>query len=97
MSIWPVTADGSAAVCPKYRDHFEAAAQKYGLDWHLVAAQAYQESHWDPKAKSFTGVRGMMMLTLETAKTLGLKDRLAAEDSIVAGYPLLGAPASSDW
>ena len=70
---------------PKYQDHFEAAAQKYGLDWHLIAAQAYQESHWDPKAKSFTGVRGMMMLTLETAKTLGLKDRLAAEDSIVAG------------
>lgn len=70
---------------PKYRTHFEAAAKKYGLDWHLVAAQAYQESHWDPQAKSFTGVRGIMMLTLETAKTLGLKDRLAAEDSIMAG------------
>jgi membrane-bound lytic murein transglycosylase F len=70
---------------PKYQDHFKEAANKYGLDWHLVAAQSYQESHWNPRAKSFTGVRGMMMLTQETAKTLGLKNRLAAKDSIFAG------------
>jgi membrane-bound lytic murein transglycosylase F len=70
---------------PKYQEHFKEAAGKYGLDWHLVAAQSYQESHWNPRAKSFTGVRGMMMLTQDTAKTLGLKNRLAAKDSIFAG------------
>ena len=70
---------------PKYQDHFKEAAQQYGIDWQLVAAQAYQESHWNPRAKSFTGVRGIMMLTLETAKTLGLKNRLEAKDSIFAG------------
>ena len=70
---------------PKYQPYFQEAAEKYGLDWHLVAAQAYQESHWNPKAKSFTGVRGIMMLTLDTAKTLGLKNRLAAKESIFAG------------
>lgn len=70
---------------PKYQEHFKEAASKYGLDWHLVAAQSYQESHWNPRAKSFTGVRGMMMLTQDTAKTLGLKNRLAAKDSIFAG------------
>ncbi len=70
---------------PKYQNHFEKAAKKYGLDWQLVAAQAYQESHWNPRAKSFTGVRGIMMLTQETAKTLGLKNRMAVKESIFAG------------
>lgn len=70
---------------PKYQSHFEAAAQQYNVDWQLVAAQAYQESHWNPKAKSFTGVRGIMMLTQETARTLGLKNRLSVKDAIFAG------------
>ncbi len=74
---------------PKYQVHFEEAAQQFGLDWQLVAAQAYQESHWNPRAKSFTGVRGIMMLTQDTAKTLGLKNRLAARDSIFAGTQYL--------
>lgn len=70
---------------PKYQGYFEGAAGHYGLDWQLVAAQAYQESHWNPRARSFTGVRGIMMLTLDTARSLGLKNRLAVEDSIYAG------------
>lgn len=70
---------------PKYQPFFEEASAKYGLDWQLVAAQAYQESHWNPRAKSFTGVRGIMMLTLDTAKALGLKNRLEAKGSIFAG------------
>jgi peptidoglycan lytic transglycosylase F len=74
---------------PKYQAHFQEAAEQYGLDWQLVAAQAYQESHWNPRAKSFTGVRGIMMLTRETAKTLGLKNRLEAKDAIFAGAQYL--------
>jgi membrane-bound lytic murein transglycosylase F len=70
---------------PKYRAHFEAAAKKYNLDWKLVAAQAYQESHWNPKAKSYTGVRGMMMLTRETAALMNLENRLDVKSSIFAG------------
>ncbi len=70
---------------PKYKAHFKTAAEKYGLDWHMVAAQSYQESHWNPKAKSFTGVRGIMMLTQDTAKNMGLKNRLAAKEGIFAG------------
>lgn len=70
---------------PKYQSYFEEAARRYDLDWQLVAAQAYQESHWNPKAKSFTGVRGIMMLTRETARALGLKDRLSEKDTIYAG------------
>ncbi len=70
---------------PKYKIHFMKAAAENDMDWQLVAAQAYQESHWDPNAKSFTGVRGIMMLTQNTAKSMGLENRLAAKDSIFAG------------
>ncbi len=70
---------------PKYRSYFEDAAQRYKLDWKLVAAQSYQESHWDPAARSYTGVRGIMMLTRDTAETMGLDDRLDVETSILAG------------
>jgi len=70
---------------PLYRTYFEEAARENGLDWQLVAALSYQESHWNPDAVSFTGVRGIMMLTLDTAKTLGLTDRLAVKEGIYAG------------
>ena len=70
---------------PKYRAYFEAAAKKYKLDWKLVAAQAYQESHWNPRAKSYTGVRGIMMLTRETAASMNLENRMDVEASIFAG------------
>ncbi|MFO7644661.1 MAG: membrane-bound lytic murein transglycosylase MltF [Desulfosarcina sp.] len=74
---------------PKYRAYFESAAEPYNLDWKLVAALAYQESHWNPLAKSYTGVRGIMMLTRDTAAHLGLEDRLDVEASIVAGTDYL--------
>jgi membrane-bound lytic murein transglycosylase F len=70
---------------PKYRPYFEAAAKKYKLDWKLVAAQAYQESHWNPRAESYTGVRGIMMLTRETAASMDLENRMDVEASIFAG------------
>jgi membrane-bound lytic murein transglycosylase F len=70
---------------PKYQTYFEEAASQNGLDWQLVAAMAYQESHWNPLAVSFTGVRGIMQITEGTAKTLGLKDRMAEKEAISAG------------
>jgi peptidoglycan lytic transglycosylase F len=70
---------------PEYRKYFEDAGRRYGVDWRLVAALAYQESHWHPGAESFTGVRGLMMLTRKTAADLGVMRRLDAEESISAG------------
>ena len=55
---------------PRYRDWFKDAAQRYGVDWRVIAAIGYQESHWDPAAISPTGVRGIMMLTTDTAALL---------------------------
>ncbi len=70
---------------PDYRALFEREAETQGLDWHLLAAISYQESLWNPKAKSPTGVRGLMMLTQETAKMLKIKNRLDPQQSIRGG------------
>lgn len=70
---------------PRYRTYFEDAASIFDLDWRLIAAMGYQESHWDPKAISPTGVRGIMMLTLKTAKDMNIKNRVDPEQSILGG------------
>lgn len=70
---------------PKFEAMFRQTAEKYDLDWHLVAAIAYQESHWNPRAKSPTGVRGLMMLTLDTAKEMQVTNRLDPIQSLEGG------------
>ncbi len=72
-------------VLPHYRAHFQNAAEITGLDWRLIASIGFQESHWDPLATSPTGVRGLMMLTEETADHLGIADRLDPKQSIEGG------------
>ena len=70
---------------PQYRRLFIKTAQKYHLDWTLLAAISYQESHWDPSARSPTGVRGMMMLTQDTARNLNINNRIDPAQSIDGG------------
>lgn len=70
---------------PEYEKLFKAAADENEMDWRLLAAMGYQESHWNPKAKSPTGVRGIMMLTLAAAKDMKIKSRLDPEQSIMGG------------
>ncbi len=70
---------------PRYHNWFRQAAGKNKLDWRLLAALSYQESHWNPRARSPTGVRGIMMLTLPTARYLGVKSRLDPKPNIFAG------------
>ncbi len=70
---------------PKYRAMFETAAKEQDISPTLLAAVSYQESHWNPRAKSPTGVRGMMMLTQPVARSLGVTSRLDAEQNIFAG------------
>jgi membrane-bound lytic murein transglycosylase F len=69
---------------PDYEKVIRRAARDNGLPWELLAAIAYQESHWRPDAVSPTGVRGFMMLTQQTARELGVEDRLDPHQSINA-------------
>lgn len=72
-------------VLPKYRALFQRAQEETGIDWRLLAAVGYQESKWDPLATSPTNVRGLMMLTEDTADRMGVTDRLDPWQSIRGG------------
>jgi membrane-bound lytic murein transglycosylase F len=74
---------------PNFRNEFQEAQEITGIDWRLLAALAYQESKWDALATSPTGVRGMMMLTEDTADRLRVSNRLDARESIRAGAKYL--------
>lgn len=76
-------------ILPKYKAFFEE--YRGNLDWRLLAAVAYQESHWDPLATSSTGVRGIMMLTKPTAEAMNVTDRLNAKQSIRGGADYLNS------
>ena len=70
---------------PRYEAMFRREAEKAGMDWRLLAAIGYQESLWNPRARSPTGVRGLMMLTLATAKQMKITNRLDPEQSVRGG------------
>lgn len=74
---------------PRYRDAMQTHARQHGFDWRLIASVAYVESHWDPLAKSFTGVRGLMQLTGNTARAMGVTNRLDPFQSIGGGVRYL--------
>ena len=69
----------------KYKDDFLEAAKTFDIEWELLAAVAFQESQWNPKARSATQVKGMMMLTLPTAASVGVTNRLDPIQSIHGG------------
>ena len=70
---------------PKFDSMFQEAAEETNIEKNLLAAISFQESQWDPKAKSSMGVRGMMMVTLETAALVGVEKRLNPEQNIKGG------------
>ena len=70
---------------PHFEQSFRQSSKNLDVHWTLIAAISYQESHWNPKAISDTGVRGMMMLTQKTAKEMGIKRRTNAKQSIFGG------------
>jgi membrane-bound lytic murein transglycosylase F len=77
-------------VLPKLKPFFQEAERISGIDWRVIAAIGYQESHWDANATSPTGVRGLMMLTDDTADRMGVKNRLDPRESILGGAKYLG-------
>jgi len=70
---------------PDYEELFRETASRYRMDWTLLAAMSYQESHWSPDAKSPSGVRGLMMLTQDTAGDLDIGDRADPRQSVDGG------------
>lgn len=76
---------------PNFIKRFSDAEANTGMPADLLAALSYQESHWDPAAVSPTGVRGIMMLTRNTAQSLGVTNRLDPAAAIDGGARYLAA------
>jgi membrane-bound lytic murein transglycosylase F len=74
---------------PALRPLFEQAAREYRHDWRILAAIAYQESRWKSDAVSATRVRGLMMLTEDTAGAVGVDNRRDDAESIHGGAAFL--------
>lgn len=70
---------------PEYLPMFQQVGERTKIDWRLLAALGYQESHWNPAAVSRTGVRGLMMLTEQAAEEMQIANRASARQSIGGG------------
>ncbi len=78
--------DRSNGVISKYDNLFRRYAPNARWDWRLLAAQCYQESCFDPNARSWAGACGLMQIMPSTADHLGLarSDMFNPERSIEA-------------
>lgn len=74
---------------PRYQALFEQHAAAHGFDWRLIAAQAYQESHLNPWARSHADARGIMQLMGRTARSLGVTNIHDPAQNIEAGIRYL--------
>ena len=77
--------DRMRSVLPQYGPLFRDAQERSGIEWRLLAALAFQESKWDPAAESETGVRGLMQLTEDTARRMGVTNLLDPAQNVLAG------------
>ena len=68
-----------------FDDLIRRYGDRYGIDWRLIAAQMYQESRFDPNAKSWVGAMGLMQVMPKTGRELGFKSVRAPDDNISAG------------
>ena len=71
-------------------DHlFKKFAQRFGFDWRLIAAQAYAESRFDPRARSWVGAKGLMQIMPRTARELGFRNVVKPRNGVHAGVKYL--------
>jgi membrane-bound lytic murein transglycosylase F len=75
------TLQGLSSFDPLFRKY----AQVYGFDWRLLAAQAYQESRFDPQARSLAGAIGLFQVLPGTAREMGFQKLDTPEDCAHAG------------
>jgi membrane-bound lytic murein transglycosylase F len=64
-------------------------SEKIGWDWRLVASVIYQESRFNPQAKSWAGAYGLMQLMPNTAERFGVTQGSPPIQQIRAGVSFL--------
>jgi soluble lytic murein transglycosylase-like protein len=73
------------------RQHIEVAATRFGVDSNLVDAVAWQESRYNPRARSSAGAMGVMQLMPGTARQLGVRDPHDVQQNVTGGTAYLRA------
>ena len=73
----------------RYDDIIKKYSDSIGWDWRLSASMIYQESQFDPNAKSWAGALGLMQLLPSTAKQFGTTNLLDPEQNIKAGFKFI--------
>ncbi len=73
----------------EYDDLIKEYTKSLGWDWRLLASQVYQESRFDPKAKSWAGAQGLMQVMPKTAEELGIRDPSDPVQSLRGGTTYL--------
>jgi len=68
-----------------YDDHIREYSEQIGWDWRLLASMIYQESRFDPGARSWAGAFGLMQLMPVTARRFGINMNSPVKDQINAG------------
>ncbi len=81
------TADNNAL--SPYDELVRKYAEHYGFDWRLIVAQMYQESRFDPAAKSWVGALGLLQVMPRTAKEFGINDLHQPDSGLNAGVQYL--------
>ncbi|MCE9671420.1 transporter substrate-binding domain-containing protein [Myxococcus stipitatus] len=81
----PATMDAAAGTISPYDPLVRSYSARYGLDWRLMVAQMFQESRFDPKARSFVGARGLFQVMPATGVELGFRELEDPEQGIHAG------------
>lgn len=79
----------TGCVSAAYDPIFRKWAPTIDWDWRLLAAQAYQESRFNPLARSFAGARGLMQIMPRTGRAYGLKNANSPEQSVQAAVKYL--------
>jgi len=75
----------------KYKNLLKKYADRYGFDWLLVAALAYQESRFDHTKKNKSGAVGLMQVLPSTGKdkNIGIRNVHLLENNVHAGVKYL--------
>lgn len=74
----------SGTIC-KYDSILKEKSKLIKWDWRLLASLMYQESRFDPEAKSWVGATGLMQIMPETANMVRMKEYETPENNIETG------------
>ncbi|MEM0963447.1 MAG: transglycosylase SLT domain-containing protein, partial [Bacteroidota bacterium] len=80
-----------------YDDYLKQYAPTIGWDWRLLGSQMYQESRFEPNARSWAGAMGLLQIMPGTAGDLGLSNPYDPEANIEAATRYLKWLEDNYW